>query len=390
MKALGYASVGGNPEYSLIAKHGYGYRIRGVSTLKTPVKVEAVPEPLNPSALEAQYLVVTLDNLKAAGQLFADYHASQGLTTRVLTLSEVLDIANHGIYGPEALSRLAKESGAAYLLLLGDMTYDYFAIISDDVEHSLPAPLVVSQNMEAASDGPYAMARTYTGVPQVAIGRIPARTLEQAQVVLDKVKARAVQLAPTNAQMLISGGVEQSHNTAYFDGVCEDISSGLGGTTVKVYRDALGVTGARTLMMATWGQTASVLYAGHGSVGLWSGSKLLYKRLPSRNDVLLLPEQDAPPLVVQLTCMGNSAFLPNNLGEALLMEPKRGASAVVGTTGMIAPEGQSLLGKRLLQYVAAGQRIGDAYRLAIGDMLKAGHDLQVVEGFTLLGDPASK
>ena len=97
--------------------------------------------------------------MKESGHAFAALHPD--LSSRVFTLTEALDHSNFGVYHPDAISHLVQELKADYLLLIGDMTIDYFGYNYDSVDYSLPAPFVWSQHMQSVSDATYAWAKPF-------------------------------------------------------------------------------------------------------------------------------------------------------------------------------------------------------------------------------------
>jgi hypothetical protein len=77
------------------------------------------------------------------------------------------------------------------------------------------------------------------------------------------------------------------------------------------------------------------------------------------------------------------------VNEALLLVPNGGALATVGPTGISDPGLQSLLAEGVLSRLAEGLTLGEAIRASKAEVVLRTPDARaVVEGFTLLGDPA--
>jgi hypothetical protein len=77
------------------------------------------------------------------------------------------------------------------------------------------------------------------------------------------------------------------------------------------------------------------------------------------------------------------------VNESLLLVPNGGALATVGPTGISDPGLHAQLAEGVLRRLARGETLGEAIRAAKAEALSLAPDARgVVEGFTLLGDPA--
>ncbi len=364
---------------------GHRYAVSEFDALGSPGALEAVGTPPDLSGLDAELLVVSTDALHDAALAYARMHRSEGMTVEVFTLSDALAAGYHGLYDPEAILRLIRKLRPRYVLMLGDMTFDYFGVYSDDVDYAIPAPFVVSQDLHAVSDYAYAIA--FGAESPVAVGRIPVRTPEQARVVLDKIEGRAAGGAA--AWDLVTAACDSQ---GHFRESCERAAAVVDGAVKRAYIKDLGLTEARSALLSGWNQGARVVYfSGHGSQHQWAKKKLF-----ETPQVAGLTEQAAPPLVIQLDCLSSGVHLPAGggyacLAEALLLTPGRGASAVVGSVAVTPPKGQTELGVAMLQALQVdGATLGDAFAAAQAALAKAGTDPGVLRSFLLLGDPAAR
>jgi len=362
---------------------GRRYVVSSADGLRRPARLEAVADPRAAEALECEMLIVSTDALAPAAEEFAEFHKAEGMTVAALSLSAALDRGGWGLYGPEAIARLTRESGARYLLLLGDMTFDYAGRYGDDALYAIPAGFIATQGCHAVSDYVYALAGGAR--PRVAVGRIPARSADEARAVLEKVRARASRRN--------QGLVLVADEAASFSATCEALAAaaaGRQGEVTRVYLAELGRAKGREALLANWNAGARmVCFAGHGAMTQWSNSRIF------RNaDVAGLAPQPALPVVVQLDCFNSAAHLPQAyqcLSEALVLAPGQGACAAVGSTGRTAPESQAALGAALLRALRPeGATMGQAL-LAAQQELAANHgDADVLKSFLLFGDPAGR
>jgi len=151
---------------------------------------------------------------------------------------------------PQVIANLIRRLQPRSVLLVGDMTFDYFGALSDDVDYAIPAPFIVVQDLHAVSD--YAYATALGPEAFVAVGRIPARTAAEVQGVLAKVKARALG-APVGYDLVAAACDSQ----AQFRTACEQAAAIVGGTVKKAYIADLGITQAKAALL-----TALRLYRG--------------------------------------------------------------------------------------------------------------------------------
>ncbi len=383
---LDVTEAGSAYEVAFAATNGHTYAATATDWLRQPEAVDLVDPPRSLEDVDCEVLIVAAEDLAEAAAAYAEYHESQGRDTEVFTVSEAMDTAYHGLYDPAAIERLARRSGAQYLLLLGDMTYDYFGVYRDERLVTVPAPYVTVRDFQCVSDYAYALARTVNGRPQVAVGRIPARTHAQALGVLEKIRARGNAPAPAYDMLLAAG-----QGDVQFRAGCEAAAGLATGAVRKAYVPELGGSQARAELLSGWNAGSSlVYYAGHGSLHQWGMSKLL-----SAGDVANLSAQPAAPIVIQLDCLSSAVHLhqPGGYGclaEALILTKGRGASAVVGSLAFSAAGGQSQLGLAMIRELKKGHPVGQAFRRAQGELVDANGSPEVLQSFILLGDPAAR
>ena len=384
LKELTVLPVAGGFEVMLEAGAGRTYAVSVIDDLLVPEGLEIVSEPRLLTDAACEYLIITTDALVESAQGFADYHQNQGRKVKVFTLSEALDTGDHGIYSPAAVQKLIHASGAGFVLLVGDMTFDYFGLYTTDVEFTIPAPFVAIRDFHSVSDIAYAMPGGKT--PTVAVGRIPARTPEEVATVLGKVKARALaSVYPVDLLLAAGDGQDQ------FQLGCEQVAPLAKGPVTKAYVKDLGIALARTQLFTSWNAGPRLVYfSGHGSTHQWANKKLL-----KMGDVVSLDPAFPAPVVIQLNCLSSGAQQPHFggygcLGEAMLFTAG-GASAVIGSTAMTPPEGQGTLGQATVAAYQSGTlTIGEAFLQAQKQAVRTGLDQDVLQSFILLGDPAGE
>ena len=122
-----------------------------------------------------------------------------GIDTRLVSLPDVYDAFNDGLAGPTGiknfLSWVLSDEGWAepkpqYLMLLGDASYDYKS--GSQAGTFVPTQMLFRQDPILgyyASDNLLAAVVGDDQMPDLVVGRLPARTVEQANVMLAKILA---------------------------------------------------------------------------------------------------------------------------------------------------------------------------------------------------------
>lgn len=149
------------------------------------------------------YLVITADGLAEVARDWATYRAENGRVTKVLTVSQIGKL--HEMEQPgltEIKSTIVDHAGGDTItpgfqvLLLGDCPnessteYDSSREIPWLLTRQVDSNPVEARRKRIPTDNFYAdIIKDDDGLPDIAVGRIPARTLEEARTALKKVKA---------------------------------------------------------------------------------------------------------------------------------------------------------------------------------------------------------
>ena len=344
-------------------------------------------DPSLPDLRGVEYLIVTHpDFVEAAGRL-RSLKEAEGLKSEVVDVTLAYDRFSGGVVEARAIRELvrhaAERTHLRYVLLLGDDTYDPRDFLGVGNRSYVPSLY--------GWDGVFGRVPSETptvdvngdGRPDLAIGRLPARTPEEAATVVDKI---ARQGRGAGREHLIA--VDESRGSDIsFRGEGENLKSRLGDGSVSVADvGAQGVGAARgTLLDALKRGPRTTSYFGHGGEDVWSDQGLL------RNaDVSGLEGTGGETVLFSWTCetqwyLGEG----RTISEELLLVPNGGTVASVGPGGISDPALQVNLSRRVYDYFLAGKTLGEAVRRAKADALREDEKLAaVVHGFNLFGDPS--
>ncbi|MEJ2655383.1 MAG: undecaprenyl-diphosphate phosphatase, partial [Acidihalobacter sp.] len=163
---------------------------------------------------------------------------------------------------------------------------------------------------------------------------------------------------------------------------------GAGWDVTRAYVEGLGVSTARARLMDAIDQGAALTdFIGHSGLTVWTFSGLFNSR-----DVAALTNAGRPTVVTQWGCWNTYHVEPSydGLGQRFLLEPDRGAAAVLGSATWTLAESDDALGRLIMPLLTEpGMPIGTAVVEAKQKLAATRPDLIDVQlGWTLLGDPA--
>ncbi|HEX9186594.1 MAG TPA: C25 family cysteine peptidase [Vicinamibacteria bacterium] len=348
--------------------------------------------PWDPVALPSRgdYLIVTHADFAGAARRIARAKAEEGLQPVVVDVERAYDAFSGGVPEPNAVAALVRgfaARGGRYVLLIGDDTFDPRDLAGTGAVSFVPSAMrfdevwgrVPSENAYADVDG--------DGRPEVAIGRLPCRTPEEAALLAAKIESQGEVLASTAGRHVVA--VDNSGpGDPPFRKDAEAIP--LPGATSLEWADlGDGAAAARQALHAGLAAGAQVThYFGHGGPEEWADESLL-----TAADVALLPAA-APTVLFTWACQSQwylNLWGPS-VNEALLLAPRGGALASFGPAGITTPRQQRPLARGVYErFLAGGMTLGDAVREAKAEALATDPTvLPAVDGFNLLGDPALK
>lgn len=391
--------------YTLIGERGWN-RVDSIETRPPCASIADVPA-------DTEAVIVYHPLVRRAAQFLARYRTATGLKTHAVDVTSVFDALNDGFISDKVLKRYLRyvreqAPGLSYIVLMGDSTNDYREIHYDDREFGsnddleprrilIPIHWVFNPETTHAfgyPDDNWFGSFTWPNTPDVAVGRIPADTEDQAFSHIRKIIEYEQGRETTNSQLLLISSVEKSFQDLvlrekqsigdHFSTVTE-----LFPETTEADREV-----ARLRDEIDTG-TQLIYYVGHGGAFVWRVGPTDYKQqkdLFTPADVARLRNAPRYPLIVCSSCYVTSFDNRYSLGEAFILQPHAGGIAIVGTpwkTGVY--ENHAFNEKLLDAYTdASAVRLGDIFMMAKRATRPAGPDVIDFQTFTILGDPCLK
>ena len=382
---------------------------------------------LHGASFQDMIIVADKELLEQAERLAAFHRERQGLKVLVVQPEKIYHEFSTGMPDPSAIrnflkmfyDRAAGNSSLRpqYLLLFGGASYvqldskskgknnvpsyqsassldpltsyvtdDYFGFLDDDedINRNLPAPLL-----------------------DIGIGRIPARTIEQARNAVDKIiHYHALSAfgswrnnitlvaddedfnlhlndAEQHAALIASGSTAWNLQKIYLDAFVQE-----GGTAGSFYP---GVNKAITKNVNSG--TLVWNYSGHGG-----STRLAQESVLDKNMISLWENKDRLPLFITATC----DFAPfddpgqSSIGEELLMARPTGAIALMTTTRLVFASSNKIINNNFLQALLSRNSQGEIPALGQALMQSKNYTVQNsgdfinARKFIMLGDPAMK
>lgn len=374
--------------------------------------VHHTPANLRDEANAADYIIISHAGFLPAAHQLAAYRASQGLRTLVVEVQDVYDEFGFGLATAEAIRDFVRYAydnwQATYLVLLGDGTYDPKNHLNQGaVSYLTPYLGFVDPWLgETATDNWFVAVSGEDILPDLHLGRLPANSLDEAQIMIDKIIAyeQAAEGAGWSNRLTFVAGLQPDPKGA---GNFHTASDAILNEVVpahydisKVYLGAIPgstcATGSQCqqqLVQAINAGTLLVNFIGHGSVIQWES-------IFSRSAIQDLSNTAALPVMLPMTCLDGyfiqaqrpTTTYPDypSLSELLVRTAGKGAVASWGPTGLGVAYGHDQLDRGFLDalLLKGVRELGPATYAGKLRLFNAGYSLEQIQEYTVFGDPA--
>ena len=275
-----------------------------------------------------------------------------------------------------------------YVVLLGDGTYDPKDYLATGAKSQVPVKSLKTQFMWTASDPWFGAINGDDILPDVAIGRLPAASVDEVESLVQKIlNYESGERDPKAPFVLIADNPDKAGD---FDSDAEELASTIlsGEKIEKIYLSELGTAATRSAIVQAFDEGASIIsYMGHGAIHLWANENLF-----DIWQVDSLSSQPQQPLLFTMNCLNGYFHFPyyNSLSEELLKADRKGVIAAFSPTGLSLNGPAHRFHKTLLQKVVNQQheRLGDAILAAQVVYANTGTFPELLSIYHLLGDPA--
>jgi hypothetical protein len=274
------------------------------------------------------------------------------------------------------------------VLLVGDASYDPRNFTGVSQPSPLPALWAKTSYLWTVADPLLTAVNGEDARPDLAIGRLPATTLAQAEALVHKLVAWE-----ESGQGLAGPAALVADNPDLggdFEADARDIRR-----SFLADRDArlllvsqLGAATRPAIQQALDGGLGYLSYVGHGGAAVWASENVW-----NSWDAESLREQSRQPLLVTLNCLNGYFVAPayDSLSESLLKPEGRGAIAAISPSGLSLNGPAHAYHRELMRELTGGshERLGDALLAAQRAYALSGLMPELLSVYHLLGDPAT-
>ncbi len=339
---------------------------------------------------QADFVIIGNKEMLPALQDLQTLRQSQRLTTMMVNVEDIYDEFSFGQKSPYAIKDFLNytktwRKAPRYVMFVGDTSFDaknYLGLGEFDV---LPTKIIETTQFETVSDD-WLADFNGDGVADLSIGRLPARTADEAKLMVTKILA--YERAEASQDVLL---VADSNDGFDFEAANQSLQDVVGtqARVTQIRRGQLDAdTARRTLLEQLNLGPKIVTYTGHGSLGLWRGNLL------TGADARDLRNAEKLSFYVTMTCLNGlySDMYSDSLAESF-MKSEGGAVAVWASSALTEPSPQSVMSQMLFNQVFNGNA-NIANSPAVGDLVKSAKqaitDTDIRRSWILFGDPTMK
>ncbi|MFA6980246.1 MAG: C25 family cysteine peptidase [Ignavibacteriaceae bacterium] len=381
------------------------------------LKVDSIkadsPSDLRNKNQGVDYLIITHKNFLSAAERLKQFRETNFPDTSIATpriqitqIDDIYDEFSFGLLDPYAIQSYIKYafenySGTpvSYVVLLGDMSYDYRELFPQNRKNYIPSlPYHSNEYGLAASDNMFVAISGEDVAPDVAIGRLSCETLIEANNLVDKVIAYPSDAGKTWKQnsLLIASGQDLNDELFFgFNDASIDLEKNYlipnGFSAKKVFRypsktEHLPFRGEGVDIRKGIDSGAVVVnYYGHGGGYQWD---LVFLN----DDIYMLNNGGRLPFVSSVTCYTGHFDNQDVFGEQFIKVPGKGAIAFWGSSGLTSFGVGVDLNTRFFVEVFTKKNyiIGKAILHTKNYNVSTGPFADMIALATLLGDPLTE
>ncbi|MGA9772499.1 MAG: C25 family cysteine peptidase [Blastocatellia bacterium] len=335
----------------------------------------------------ADLIIISRQDLLSGLQPLVLLRQSQGLKVAIVDVEDIYDEFSFGNKSPQAVkdflyyAKTCWKIKPRYVLFAGDASYDAKDYLGFGDWDIVPTKLVDTELMEAASDD-WFVDFNNDALPDLSIGRLPARGSEEIGVMVKKITG--YERTESSQSVLL---VADSNDGFDFDAANRSLQDLLPDNlrVTEINRSRMDEATAKSRLLDAIGEGQKLInYTGHGSVSLWRGGLL------TNDDARSLTNGERLPVFVLMTCLNGYFDDPalDGLAESLMKAEGGGAVAAWASSAMTTPDAQLLMNQQLYRSLFASPTLslGEAVRTSKSVI----SNIDVRRTWILLGDPTMR
>uniref|UniRef100_A0A832DH05 Gingipain domain-containing protein n=1 Tax=Ignavibacterium album TaxID=591197 RepID=A0A832DH05_9BACT len=361
----------------------------------------------------ADYIIITHPKFRNIAEQLKSFRETNFPDTlisnpRILIadVSDIYDEFSFGLLDPFAIKNYISYAfnnyqipSPSYVVLIGDMSFDYRKILPNSRENYIPSINYWSYPYGvAASDNMFVAVSGSDVVPDLAIGRISIEEVSEGQVVLNKIINYPADNGKEWKQkvLLFASGLSESdeQNFGFNDASLlleDDYISPKGLATSKVFRYPTKqrhypfVGGTAELRSAINQGGVLANYYGHGGGYQWDFMFL-------NDDIYELQNENRLPFILSVTCYTAHFDNQDVFGEQFIKVPNKGCIGFFGSAGLTYWGVGKTINEKIFDQIFNQKNfvIGKALLKAKQNVPSVGFYESQIALQTLLGEPLTK
>lgn len=305
----------------------------------------------------ADYIIITHPKFSSIANQLADFRQANFPDTsisnpriKVIDVEQIYDEFSYGLLNPFALQDFVKYAfenwvlpAPSYVVLIGDMSHDYRALLETSRKNYIPSiPYFAFGYGQAASDNMIVAVSGTDVKPDLALGRISIETVEEGNIVLQKIMNYPADNSKPwkqNVLLLASGLSYEDQLDFGFNQASIDLRNnyvskdGYKTSFVFNYPDSSKPEqeqyrgGGPEIRQKISEGSALVNYYGHGGGYQWDLTFI-------NDDIYTLENQNRLPLILSVTCYTAHFDNQDVFGEQFLKVDGKGCVGFLGSSGL--------------------------------------------------------
>ena len=390
------------------------------STLATPQVIGSIPNQNLHAIKRADLVIVYHPHFESEALRLAKHRQqAQNLTVVGVPTTSIYHEFSSGKADPTAIRNFVKmlrdrDTKFRYLILFGDASYDYRHLDADLPDQNFVPTYETIESLNPIfafpTDDYYALLDDHEGsnlrgALDIAVGRLPVRTAEEAKIVVDKL-IRYDQHPDTKGEWrnrfaLVADDEEYGEFINQSERIEKEYLNQFPHLNVeKIYLDAFRQerTGAgefypdvqQSINNAIFKGVLAINYLGHGGSTGWA-----HERILRVNDILSWNNHNKLPLFITATCQftGYDDASLTSAGEMALLNPNGGAIGLFTTVRAVYLSSNDRLTRSVFTFLL--EKDAQGYPLTLGESLRLAKNFRAEDTtsanarkFALIGDPS--
>ncbi len=345
--------------------------------------------------LAVDYIIISHPDFIETAQQLKELHINNGLSVEIVDINDIYQQFSESIIDPNAIrdfiKQINKNKPLSFILLVGADNYDYKGYLSETHFSHIPSIYHAIDDIVryAPADSLYTDVND-DNIPDIAIGRLPVRTVGELQLLINKELTFINQKTSSLTSQFITDKHDDKYSYKQISNELQELVPQWNNIVTANRDDFTSDADTKQRILENFSQNPRLTtYLGHSGPRNWFSFPSAF----TFNDIIDIDNSSSASVVMQWGCWNSYYVEPeaNTMAHRFLFNNDKGAVAVFGASALTSVRSEKALAKLILPELAQPkQTIGQAMLKAKKELAKQGDYRDVIIGWNLLGDPALK